>query len=147
MVKNFGKKIRLVKATKRDTRFVYEVVKDWLSRHVDHSVTVLKMPSFSKFSKSKPTRYIIKKEDISIGFVHILANNEIGYYVIPEFQGKGIGTWAVAELMRKQPRARYFATVNTKNIGSVKLITSLGFRPKAIIYEKIVKAERRKKSR
>jgi GNAT superfamily N-acetyltransferase len=138
MVKNFGKEIRLVRATKKDTRFVYEVVKDWLNRHADHSVTVLKMPSFAKFSKSKSTRYIIKKGKTSIGFVHILANNEIGYYMIPEFQGKGIGTWAVFKMMKMQPRDRYFATVNNKNIGSVKLITSLGFRPKATIYEKIV---------
>jgi len=144
MVKNFGKEIRLVKATKRDTRFVYEVVKDWLSRHVDHSVTVLKMPSFSKFSKSKPTRYIIKKDKTSIGFVHILANNEVGYYMIPEFQGMGIGTWAVSEMMKMQPRDRYFATINNKNIGSVKLITSLGFRPKATIYEKIIRTKNRK---
>lgn len=145
MVKNFGKEIRLVKATKRDTRFVYEVVKDWLSRHVDHSVTVLKMPSFSKFSESKPTRYIIKKGKTSIGFVHILANNEVGYYMIPEFQGMGIGTWAVSEMMRMQPRDRYFATVNNKNIGSVKLITSLGFRPKATIYEKIKSKKQKNK--
>lgn len=138
MVKNFGKEIRLVRATKNDTRFVYEVVKDWLNRHADHSVTALKMPSFAKFSKSKSTRYIIKKGKTSIGFVHILANNEIGYYMIPEFQGSGIGTWAVSKMMKMQPRDRYFATVNNKNIGSVKLITSLGFRPKATIYEKIV---------
>jgi len=147
MRKNLDKEFKLVRATQKDLRFIFHVVKNWLDRHADHSVTTLKMPSYAKFFKTKTTKYVIRKEDISIGFVHILANNEIGYYVIPEFQGKGIGTWAVAELMRKQPRARYFATVNTKNIGSVKLITSLGFRPKAIIYEKIVKVERKKKSR
>jgi GNAT superfamily N-acetyltransferase len=145
VVKNF-KEFRLVRATQKDSQFVYNVVKDWLDRHVDHSVTALRMPSFVKFSKTKTTRYIIKKENTSIGFVHILANNEIGYYMIPQFQGMGIGTWAVAQLMKKQPRDRYFATVNNMNIASVKLITSLGFKPKAIVYEKIVKTRRKKRS-
>jgi hypothetical protein len=48
--------------------------------------------------------------------------------------------------MKKQPRDRYFATVNNMNIASVKLITSLGFKPKAIVYEKIVKTRRKKRS-
>ena len=97
------------------------------------------MPSFGKFCKVKTTKYIIKKDDIKIGFVHILGNNEIGYYIIPQFQGFGIGTSAVTQLMKSQPRDRYFATVNDKNIASVKLIKSLGFKPKATIYEKIIK--------
>jgi len=134
----------MVRATKKDSQFVYEVVKNWLDRYVDHSVTVLKMPSFTKFSKSKSIKYIIKKGHINIGFVHILANNEIGYYIIPEFQGRGIGTWAVSEMIRMHPRDRYYATVNNKNIGSVKLITSLGFRPKATVYEKIINTKTKK---
>ena len=139
MRKNFDKEFRLVHAKQEDLRFVYELVKDWLDNHVDHSVTTLKMPSFDKFCKVKTTKYIIKKDDIKIGFVHILGNNEIGYYVIPQFQGFGIGTWAVTQLMKSQPRDRYFATVNNKNTASVKLIKSLGFKPKATIYEKIIK--------
>lgn len=142
MISNLNKELRLVRAQKKDTRFVYQIVKEWLEHHSDLSVTALRLPSFAKFSMIKTTKYIIKKGDIYIGFVHILANNEIGYYVIPEFQGKGIGTWAVIQLMKKQPRKRYFATVNNKNIASVKLITSLGFKSKATIYEKI---DRRKK--
>ncbi len=137
MGSNLNKELRLARAQKKDTRFIYQVVKEWLEHHADHSVITLKMPSFAKFSKTKTTKYIIKKGDMPIGFVHILANNEIGYYVIPEFQGMGLGTWAVIQLMKKHPRERYYATVNNKNIASVKLITSLGFKSKATIYEKI----------
>lgn len=132
------KELGLVKATKKDQHFIYQIVKNWLEQ-TDHSVTVLKIPGFSKFFKTKSIRYIIKKKSVKIGFVHILDNNEIGYYLIPEFQGIGIGTWAVKQLMKIQSRNRYYATINNKNIGSVKLIKKLGFRPKAIIYEKINK--------
>ena len=144
MRKNFDKEFRLVRAKQEDLRFVYELVKDWLDKHVDHSVTTLKMPSFAKFCKVNTAKYIIKKDDMKIGFVHILGNNEIGYYVIPQFQGFGIGTWAVTQLMKCQPRDRYFATVNDKNTASVKLIKSLGFKPKATIYEKILKPSSKK---
>ena len=130
------KEMNLVKATKKDQHFIYQIVKNWLEQ-TDHSVTVLKIPSFAKFFKTKSIRYIIKKKSVKIGFVHILDNNEIGYYLIPEFQGLGIGTWAVKQLMKIQSRERYYATINKKNIGSVRLITKLGFRPKGIIYEKI----------
>ena len=146
MDRNFDKEYRLVRAKQEDIRFAYDVVKSWLCTYSDHSVTILKMPSFAKYSKAKTTKYIIKKGNTSIGFVHILANNEIGYFMIPQFQGMGIGTWAVRQLMKKQPRERYFATVNNKNTASIKLITSLGFKPKATIYERIVKSSHKKKT-
>ena len=144
MNNTFKKELNLVKATKKDQRFIYQIVKNWLDQ-TDHSVTVLKIPSFVKFFKTKSIRYIIKKNSIKIGFVHILANNEIGYYLIPEFQGMGIGTWAVAQLMKMQSRERYYATINKKNIASVRLITKLGFRPKGIIYEKITTGNNKKR--
>jgi GNAT superfamily N-acetyltransferase len=137
--------LRLVKAVKSDYRFIYKIVRDWM-KQTDHSVTVLKMPPFTKFFRTDASRYIIKKGPTRIGFVHILANNEVGYYLVPEFQGMGIGTWAVASLMKIKKRERYFATINKKNIASVKLITKLGFKPKGIIYEKImIKRRKRKK--
>ena len=132
------KELGLVKATKKDHHFIYQIVKNWLEQ-TDHSVTVLKIPSFAKFFKTKSIRYIIKKKSVKIGFVHILDNNEIGYYLIPEFQGIGIGTWAVKQLMKIQARNRYYATINNKNIGSIRLVKKLGFRPKAIIYERKTK--------
>lgn len=144
MKKILIKNLKLVKATKKDYRFIYEVVKSWLE-HTDHSVTVLRIPKFSRFFKSKSNRYIIKSDGRKIGFVHILENNEIGYYLIPEFQRMGIGTWAVRELIKNNPRDRYFATINRKNKGSIKLVTKLGFRPKGIIFEKITKRQLKRK--
>ena len=134
------KELSLVKATKKDQRFIYQIVKNWLEQ-TDHSVTVLKIPSYTTFFKTKSIRYIIQKKFVKIGFVHILDNNEIGYYLIPEFQGMGIGTWAVAQLMKIESRDLYYATINNKNIGSVRLVEKLGFQPKAIIYEKKTRSE------
>ncbi|MFY9300346.1 MAG: GNAT family protein [Candidatus Nitrosotenuis sp.] len=144
MNKALADELRLVKAARGDYRFIYKIVRDWMEQ-TDHSVTVLKMPSFAKFFKAKASRYVIKKGPTKIGFVHILANNEIGYYLAPEFQGMGIGTWAVASLMKIKKRGRYFATINKKNAASVKLVTKLGFKPKGIIYEKVMTKGRKRK--
>ena len=40
--------------------------------------------------------------------------------------------------MKLNPRKRFFATINNKNESSKKLIKTLGFKPKATIYEKII---------
>ena len=74
-----------------------------------------------------------------MGFVQILKNNEVGYFVDKKYQSSGIGTEAVKILMELNPRERYFATINDKNESSKKLIEKLGFAPKATIYEKIEK--------
>jgi len=138
------KGLMLVTASKKDFPFVYEIVKRWL-KETDHSVTVLKIPKFSDFFKIKSKRYIIKLNKESIGFVHILKNNEIGYYLKPEFQGFGYGAWAVRQLIKKNPRKHYYATINKKNTSSIKLVEKLGFHPKGIIFEKVSKRKSRRK--
>lgn len=60
MNNTFKKELNLVKATKNDQHFIYQIIKNWLEQ-TDHSVTVLKIPSFTKFFKTKSIRYIIKK--------------------------------------------------------------------------------------
>lgn len=138
------RKLTLVKALKKDYPLIYEIVKNWLI-NTDHSVTVLRIPKYSNFFKVDSKRYIIKLNNESIGFVHILKNNEIGYYLKPEFQGFGYGKWAVRQLIKRNPRRRYFATINIKNIASKKLVEKLGFRPKGIIFEKISKTKSQRK--
>jgi RimJ/RimL family protein N-acetyltransferase len=129
-------KIKLVRAIKKDYPFIYDIVKKWL-KETDHSVTVLTIPKFEDFFKIKSSRYVIKLNNEQIGFVHIVKNNEIGYYLKTEFQGMGYGTWAVKKLIEIHPRKQYYATINSKNKASSKLVEKLGFHQKGVIYEKI----------
>ena len=92
----------------------------------------------NEFFKNKIERFIISDGTQSYGFVQILDNNEVGYFLDEQFRSKGLGTEAVELLMKFVPRKRYFATINDKNEPSKKLITKLGFKPKATIYEKII---------
>ena len=70
-----------------------------------------------------------------MGFVQILEDNEVGYFLDKKFQNKGIGTEAVKLLMKLNPRERYFATIHNQNEYSIKLIKKLGFLPKGTIFE------------
>jgi RimJ/RimL family protein N-acetyltransferase len=119
-----------------DQLFIYNLVSEFLK--TDLSVTFLSMPSIEEFFKNKIQRYIISDGKESLGFVQILENNEVGYFLDKKFQNKGIGTECVELLMKINPRKRFFATINDKNKFSKKLIKKLGFKPKATIYEKII---------
>ena len=118
-----------------DQLFIYNLVSEFLK--TDLSVTFLSMPSIEEFFKIKIKRYMISDGKESLGFVQILENNEVGYFLDKKFQNKGIGTECVELLMNINPRKQFFATINDKNEFSKKLIKKLGFKPKATIYEKI----------
>jgi len=122
-----------------DHHFIYELIKDFLK--MDLSVTFLKMPSFDEFFKNNIERFVISDGKISYGFVQILENNEVGYFLDKIHRSKGLGTEAVEILMKIKPRDRYFATINDRNESSKKLVRKLGFIPKATIYEKIIHSD------
>lgn len=126
-------------ALKEDHTFIYNLITKFLK--MDLSVTFLKMPSFEEFFKNKIKRFVITDGTQLFGFVQILDNNEIGYFLDEKFRSKCLGTEAVELLMKFIPRKRYFATINDKNEPSKKLVTKLGFKPKATIYEKIIDPE------
>lgn len=127
--------------TENDHAFVYKLIEDFLK--TDLSVTFLQMPSFEEFFKLDFKRYVIANGKEIFGFVQIMKNNEIGYFLDPKYEGMGIAIEAVKKLMELNPRERYFATIHNKNEKSIKLVTKLGFYPKGTIYEKIVKDSRK----
>jgi len=123
-----------------DYRFVYDLVDKFLK--TDLSVTFLKLPNYEEFVKTyfvnDYKRYVITNENNDrLGFVVITKDDEIGYFLSSEYEGKGIALQAVKQLLELNPRERYFATIHNKNKRSINLITKLGFHPKGIIYESI----------
>ena len=67
-----------------------------------------------------------------------VSENYINYQILLAYQGKSIGTRAVNLLIKENPRERYFATIHQKNEKSQNLSKKLGFKPKGIIFEKIM---------
>ncbi len=133
---------KLRPATKSDYPLIYKIIREFLT--TDLSVTFLKLPRYDEFVKTyfknDYKRYIlINNNNEKMGFVVLTKDNEIGYFLSHEYQGKGIATKAVKMLLKLHPRKRYFATVHNENKRSINVVTRLGFYAKGTIYEKTVK--------
>ena len=129
----------LKEMTKEDLEFIYELLKEYFK--TDFSVTILTLPPFDDYFKTyfenDLKTYIVMVNKRRTGFVHITKSGEIGYYMLKEYQNKGIAINAVKEMIKLHPRERYFATVNMNNERSKNLVKKLGFQPKGVIYEKL----------
>jgi len=123
----------LRKANRDDFNFIYQLTREFIKNNL--SVTHLILLPFEKFFQNESKRYIISDGKNSLGFVQILEDSEVGYFLDKKFQNKGIGTEAVKLLMKLNPRERYFATIHNQNEYSIKLIKKLGFLPKGTIFE------------
>lgn len=124
--------------TINDQNFMYELIKEYLETNL--SVTTLTLKPLDEYFKiydlNDLKTYIIIINNEKAGFVHITKDGEIGYYITKKFEGKGIASNAVKEMLKLQPMKRYFATININNMRSKNLVIGLGFFPKGIIYEK-----------
>jgi len=132
--------IHLEPCKKEDYKFVYDLTFDFFKTNLN--VTYVKMETFDEFVRRvfvpDDKNYIIKNRiGNKLGYVHIMTNGEIGYFIDSMYQRRGYGTQAVKKLMELNPRKKYFASINLKNKASLKVIEKLGFKPKGTVYEKI----------
>ena len=120
-----------------DFRFLFNLLKQRDDRaNISHK----KMPTYSdhvKFVKSKPYTkwYIIQKSKIKIGSIYLSKNDEIGIFINEKFHGEGFATDAIKLVIDKNPRTRYLANVNPKNIRSTKFFKKNNFKLIQYTYE------------
>jgi len=131
--------ITLKNITKSDSPFLYELLNE---RDPTVNISHKKMPTYEnhlKFVMSKPYSkwYIIKSKSQRVGSIYLSKQNEIGIFIKNGMQGKGIGKKAMQLLMKKNPRTRYLANVNPKNIKSIDFFKKNGFRLIQYTYELI----------
>lgn len=113
-----------------DFRFLFYLLKE---RDPKTNISHKKMPTYSehvKFVKSKPYSkwYIIVKSKTRIGSIYLSKNDEIGIFLKKSHHGKGFGNAALDLLIEKNPRTRYLANVNPKNLTSIKFFKNNGFK-------------------
>ena len=130
---------KLRESIEEDYPFIYGLIEDFFN-NTNLNVTYIKLESYEdfvkrNFSKKSINYTIINERDEKIGYIH-MNQNEIGYFLAPEYRGKGIGSQAVKKMMELNPRKTYFATINNNNIQSINLVKKLGFKPKGTIFEK-----------
>jgi len=120
--------IKLV--SKSDSQFLYELLSE---RQNSVNISHKKMPSFKqhiKFINSKPYSkwYIIKNDDQKVGSIYLSKQDEIGIFIKKEFQNDGLGMEGMKLLIQKNPRKRYLANINPKNLKSAKFFKKFDFK-------------------
>ena len=130
--------ISLKSVTNSDVKFLFDLLKE---RDPCANISHKKMPTYSqhtKFIKSKPYSkwYIILKSKQKIGSIYLSKNDEIGIFLSKKFQGKNVGSFALNELIKKNPRKRFLANVNPKNKKSISFFKNNNFKLIQYTFEK-----------
>ena len=123
-----------------DAKFLFNLLAERDSRtNISHK----KMPTYNlhvQFIKSKPYKnwYIIYVRNYhdkgftfdkeKVGSIYLSKNNEIGISILEKFQGKDIGSFALNQLIEKNPKKRLLANVNPKNKKSINFFKNNGFK-------------------
>tara|TARA_B100000029_G_scaffold406922_1_gene407675 strand:+ start:2585 stop:3001 length:417 start_codon:yes stop_codon:yes gene_type:complete len=124
------KDLELKSVTKTDVRFLYNQLKERDSKiNISHK----RMPSYSehtKFVLSKPYSkwYIIYYKNRKVGNVYLSKMNEIGIFILKTIKVKGLGSLVLEQVLKKNPKRRYLANVNPKNVKSAEFFKKNGFK-------------------
>lgn len=129
--------ITLKTVTKADSPFLFELLQE---RDPRANISHKKMPIYEKhvkFITSKPYSkwYVIKSGKHNLGSIYLTKNDEIGIFIKKNVQKRGIGKNALRLLMKLNPRSRYLANVNPKNLKSIQFFKKNGFRLIQYTYE------------
>jgi hypothetical protein len=116
--------------TKSDFSFLYELLK---TRRPVENISHKKMPTFrehEKFCKSSPYQFweIIYDGVIKIGSAYISKLDEVAIHLLPKFQKKKSYIEILKLLIKKHPKSRYLANVNSKNMKLMNLYKENGFK-------------------
>lgn len=121
--------MRLKNVTKSDHSFLYEVLSE---RDPRVNISHKNMPTYQehvKFVMSKPYSkwYVILLNNQKAGSIYLTRQDEIGIFLKNDLHGKGMGGKALRLIMEKNPRPRYLANINPKNLKSAKFFKKNGF--------------------
>jgi|TARA_B100000530_G_scaffold281059_1_gene194727 RimJ/RimL family protein N-acetyltransferase len=122
--------LELKSVTKTDVRFLYNQLKE---RDPKINISHKRMPSYSehtRFVLSKPYSkwYIIYYKNRKVGNVYLSKMNEIGIFILKTIKVKGLGSLVLEQVLKKNPKTRYLANVNPKNIKSAEFFKKNGFK-------------------
>ena len=122
--------LELKSVTKTDVRFLYNQLKE---RDPKINISHKRMPSYSehtRFVLSKPYSkwYIIYYKNRKVGYVYLSKMNEIGIFILKTIKVKGLGSLVLEQVLKKNPKTRYLANVNPKNIKSAEFFKKNGFK-------------------
>lgn len=121
-----------------DIQFLYESIKEF-SEYLEKLQIKREVPPFElheRFVKkylndyeNHPFKawYIVEDEGIRVGNFTVKKNNEFGYNIRKQFQGKGLGTKSFELFFKLHPKEEVWARTNRKNERSQNILKKFGF--------------------
>ena len=130
-------KITLKLVTDNDYEFLYKLLAE---RDPSANISHKEMTTYQqhvKFVKSKPYSkwYIIYYDNQRAGSIYLTEINEVGIFLVGEFQGMQIGNKALHLMMQLNPRKRYLANVSPSNKKSIEFFKKNHFHLIQYTYE------------
>lgn len=126
--------MKIREVTLKDSDFLYDL---YLKRDSRDILTPIEYEDNENFvknylekSETSPFQswYVIEVDGIQAGSLTLhKKNNELGYWLFPEFQNKGIGTKAIKEFMDITHKPFYTIRSHIDNKRSQRITEKLGF--------------------
>lgn len=131
--------LTLENVKEEDYEFLFNLLKN---RKSNVSISHRKMPTYREhieFIESKPYHqwYIVFFDKERIGSAYLSKNDEIGISLVENVQGKNLGSKVLEMIIKRNPRKRYLANINPKNLYSKKFFEKNGFDLIQHTFEKI----------
>lgn len=106
-----------------DDGFLYELLKE---RTPEQTISFT-MPTWEEhldYIDSRPYYdwCIIEHNNERIGTIYLARDNSMGYFLKKEYIGKGYGTLAIKEMVKRNPRNYYYANINPLNEIGMRLV-------------------------
>lgn len=121
--------------TSHDIEFLYEL---YINRDERDQITKIEFKGQKKFvgdyvNKSPEHPYeswlVIEIDGEQVGSLTLnKKNNELGYWLIEKFQGKGIGAKAVKQFMELHNKSNYMIRTHIENKKSQRIAEKMGFK-------------------
>lgn len=113
-----------------------------LKRPSNINISHQAVPSFRehvRFMKSRPYKswFLLRlPSEGYCGAINLTKRDEVGIFLLPKFQGRGLGTQAVRLLLARHPEVkRFLANISPRNPRSALFFESLRFKPIQNTYE------------
>lgn len=124
--------MELIKCTENYWEFMREIRTHPENQKWFYTQPIISEDQQRQYMKNNADKYKICIDDeLPVGYVGIINDNEITYCVHPNYKGKGVGTYMVSEMIKHHNKLIAFVIPN--NIASNKVFEKLGF-TKQIFY-------------
>ena len=115
--------------TLEDAEFLYELLKQREGRiNISHN-SLLTWEEHLDYIKNHSYKSwdVIWVENNKVGNIYLTQRDEIGIFLDKKFQGRGYGSQALKQFMKKNGKKRYLANINPTNYKSIQFFGKHGF--------------------